>query len=90
MSAFIVKLLNGLMLPCVTRLIPSGEKVGVFGGSPAPGDAASGCKGGDLIRIGSMLAGINVSKAALGWLFGVCGGSPDDAGGDNEALPDGV
>jgi hypothetical protein len=60
------RLLKGLMLPCVARLIPSGEKVGVFGGSPDVGDVASGCKGGDLMRMGSMLAGINVSKAALG------------------------
>ena len=60
------KLLNGLMLPCVARLIPSGEKVGVLGGSPDVGDVASGCRGGDLMRIGSMLAGINVSKAAFG------------------------
>jgi hypothetical protein len=61
-----VKLLNGLMLPCVARLSPSGEKVGVLGGSPDVGEVASGWRGGDLIRIGSMLAGINVSKAALG------------------------
>ena len=67
-----VRLLNGLMLPCGRGLIPSGEKVGVLGGSPdAVGDAASGCRGGDLIRIGSMLAGMRVSNAALGWLLGV-------------------
>jgi hypothetical protein len=39
--AFIVKLLNGLILTEFPRLIPSGENVGVFGGSPEEGEAAS-------------------------------------------------
>lgn len=41
--------------------------MGVFGGSVVLGDNASGLwSGGDLMRMGSMLAGINVSSAAFG------------------------
>ena len=59
-------MLNGLILPCEAANAPSeGEKVGVLGWSLMPvGDVPSDC--GDLIRIGSMLTGIKVSRAALG------------------------
>jgi hypothetical protein len=59
------KLLNGLIVPCGGAETPSGEKVGVRGGSPTPvGDVLS--DGVGLIRMGSMLTGIKVSRAALG------------------------
>ena len=62
-SALIVKLVNGLILPCCA----SGANVGVLGGSREVGDNASEPeRGGDLMRIGSGLAGIRVSNAALG------------------------
>ena len=60
-----VNAVNGLILPAVTKLIPSGENVGVFGGSPAAaGEVWSG--GGDFTKMDSMFAGIKVSNAALG------------------------
>jgi hypothetical protein len=62
-KAFIVRLLNGLMV--VVKF--SGENVGVFGGSAAGEDASAPCCSGvGLIRMGSIWAGINVSRAALG------------------------
>jgi len=64
------KLLKGLIFALVPRLDVSGENVGVLGGSPrADGERDSG--GGDLIKMGSMLAGSNVSNAALGCPVGV-------------------
>jgi hypothetical protein len=65
--AFMVNAVNGLILPAVTILIPSGENVGVFGGSPAATteDVWSG-GGGDFTKMDSMFAGIKVSNAALG------------------------
>ena len=63
--AVMVNAVNGLKLPALGILIPSGEKVGVFGGSPvAGGEVWSG--GGDFTKIDSMFAGIKVSNAALG------------------------
>ena len=75
------KVLNGLILPCAGAEAPSGEKGGDLGMSLAPvGYALS--DGGDLIRMDSMLTGIKVSRAALGWLLGVCGVSPLVASGE--------
>ena len=66
--AFMVNAVNGLILPAVTILIPSGENVGVFGGSPAAATEEEVCSGGggDFTKMDSMFAGIKVSNAALG------------------------
>jgi len=65
------KLLKGLIFVLVPRLDASGENVGVFGGSPRALGERDSEVGGDLIKIGSMLAGNNVSNAALGCPVGV-------------------
>jgi hypothetical protein len=64
--AFMVNAVNGLILPAVTILIPSGENVGVFGGSPAAAVEVWSGGGGDFTKMDSMFAGIKVSNAALG------------------------
>jgi hypothetical protein len=64
--AFMVNAVNGLIFPAVAILIPSGENVGVFGGSPAAAEEVCSGGGGDFTKMDSMFAGIKVSNAALG------------------------
>jgi hypothetical protein len=54
---------RGLSEREVNGLVDSEVVTGVFG---EEGTASTDCKGGDLIRIGSIVAGRRVSNAALG------------------------
>jgi len=80
-SGFNERDVNGLAVVAVA---------GVEGSIDGPGEedrtakgAVSAARGGDLIRIGSMVTGRSVSNAALGWFVGVEARSPPDVpGGD--------